>query len=221
MNARAWLRSLWVRVSIACSLVVLIYVWYAKGLTSAEMASWVQAIGALLAIALAIYLARSSAEREDAVRERAAASAAEGRQLDRKSQVQAACLVAESVCDALLKGYDALEDRLKRRSFDGALPVFAVRRGAEAITRIPAHEIPYTVVGRELMTLAICADQYLQLTADMRSARRPGNDDMSDAELKRILRSRKLVKTVQQAFEHLRKDYDGRAHLPITVDDIE
>lgn len=214
------LRNPWVLTAVVASLVVLAYVWEQKALASAEMASWVQAIGALLAIAIAIHLARASAEREEAIRAAASAEAAESSLQDRKAQVKAVCLIADSVCDSLISGYKVLEDRLQSRDFGRALPVFAVKRGADAISRVPAHEIPYTIVGRQLMTLAIFADNYLQLARDMRRAGRQGKVALGDDALRRIRRSRSAVKNVKERFECLRTTYDGRAALPITVDDL-
>jgi hypothetical protein len=213
-DARAW-------VSVPVTLAILAYVWWEKGFASAEMASWVQAVGALLAIAIAICLARSTAKREEAIRAQASAEAADLRLEGRTAQVKAACLVAESVCDSLITGYGVLEKRLKSRDYERALPIFAVKRGAEAVSRIPAHEIPYTVVGRELMTLATFADQYLQLASDIRSARRQADGALGDDESHRTLQSRRAVLAVKEVFGHFRATYDGRAVLPITMNDIQ
>lgn len=200
--------------------LLLVWVWCSKGLASAEMASWIQAIGSLIAIAIAIQLARASAQRDDGIREAAAADSQRKIHLDRQAQIRAACLLSESVCEALLRGYGSIEKRIAdENTFEGA-PIFAVRRGREAIGRIPTHEIPYTIIGKDLLNLAIHADRYIDFLSKAKRASKMNGPMGSPLEAEDLQRRREKLCLYLERFKHTRATYDGVKSLPTDWEDI-
>ncbi len=146
--------------------------------TSEQWASWVQAVGSIAAIGVAIAVARDQAskQRQLFIDE---AKAAERAQLERRIEaVQAAGAILSHTTAGLRKG--CIE--LRRALTHGKIIQFSngpALRLRDSVSRIPLYESPYCIFATEIAMCAHQIETFIDVASAMSSVR-PGCATASD-----------------------------------------
>lgn len=172
---------------------------------SQAWASWVQAVGSVIAIGVAIWL-----------RQRDVADARELRKAEQLARMQAALAIVTPLPKWMSKRVAAFRktaDDVEKRQVaeDIVRQALSVLRG---ISEVPIHESPYTFLATHLLNAKFCVDRYIHSFERIVSAMEHPAQDGLDAALVTAEETVRLMKKTLAETKTAASRFDGETLKP-------